>query len=136
MDRSNPSLGCTYFNQLSYRYVAGDADAILELDVTDDLRGPNGGVHAGITSVLADVAGAMAIAARTERGGATSSVSVHCLAPAKVGPLRATANMLRASKNSAIADVQVTDVGNDGRLVAVGHRRRTSREPGREGHAA
>ena len=68
MDRSNPSLGCTYFNQLSYRYVAGDADAILELDVTDDLRGPNGGVHAGITSVLADVAGSR-LAHVVEQGG-------------------------------------------------------------------
>ena len=81
MDRSNPSLGCTYFNQLSYRYVAGDADAILELDVTDDLRGQNGGVHAGITSVLADVAGAMASAARTERGGADLVAQHRCRGP-------------------------------------------------------
>ena len=122
MDRHHPSLGCAYFNQLSYRFVESDlADAIVELDVTDDLRGPNGGVHAGVTTLLADVAGAMAIAARTARGGATSSVSVHCLAPAQVGPLRATAKMLRASKNSALADVQVTDVGNADRLVAVAH---------------
>ena len=121
MDRDHPSLGCAYFNQLSYRFVDGADDATVELDVTDDLRGPNGGVHAGVTMVLADVAGAMAIATRTERGGATANVSLHCLASAKIGPLRATATMLRASRNSALADVRVVDVGNGDRLVAVAH---------------
>ncbi|HEV8298969.1 MAG TPA: PaaI family thioesterase [Acidimicrobiales bacterium] len=121
MDRLEPSLGCAYFNQLSYRFVAGDADATVEIDVTDDLRGPTGAVHAGVTTLLADVAGSMAIATRTQRAGATSSVSVHCLAAARVGPLRATATMLRASKNSALADVHVVDTGNGDRLVAVAH---------------
>ena len=121
VDRFQPSLGNAYFNQLSYRFLEGDADATVEIDITDDLRGPTGAVHAGITLLLADVAGSMAIAVRTERVGATSSVSVHCLAAAKVGPLRATATMLRASKNSALADVRVVDAGNNDRLVAVAH---------------
>jgi uncharacterized protein (TIGR00369 family) len=122
MDKQNPSLGCAYFNQLSYRYLdEPGADATLELDVTDDLRGPNGGVHAGITSVIADIAGAMAIANRTDRGGASASVSVQLLAPAKVGPLRAVANMLRMSRYSAIAEVHIYDVGNDNRLIAAAH---------------
>ena len=89
-------------------------------DPLDDMRSYVG-VHAGVTMLLADVAGAMAIAARTERGGATTNVSLHCLAAAKVGPLRATATMLRASRNSALADVRVIDVGNADRLVAVAH---------------
>jgi len=46
---------------------------------------------------------------------------VHCLAAARVGPLRATATMLRASKNSALAEVRVVDAGNNDRLVAVAH---------------
>ena len=122
MDRFSPSLGCAFFNQLSYRIVDdNDADAMIELDVTDDLRGPNGSLHAGITTILADVAGALAIALRTERAGATSSVSVHCLSAAKIGPIRAIATMLRASKNTAMADVRVIDVGNDDRLVAAAH---------------
>ena len=121
MDRLQPSLGNAFFNQLSYRYIDGDADATVEIDITDDLRGPTGAVHAGITLLLADVAGSMAIAVRTEKVGATSRVSVHCLAAARVGPLRATATMLRASKNSALADVRVVDAGNNDRLVAVAH---------------
>ncbi len=121
VDRFQPSLGNAFFNQLSYRYVDGDADATVEIDITDDLRGPTGALHAGITLLLADVAGSMAIAVRTERVGATTSVSVHCLAAARVGPLRATATMLRASKHSAMADVRIVDAGNENRLVAVAH---------------
>jgi uncharacterized protein (TIGR00369 family) len=121
MDRFEPSMGCAYFNQLSYRYVDGEADATVEIDITDDLRGPTGAVHAGITTLLADVAGSMAIATRTQRVGATASVSVHCLAAARVGPLRATATMLRASKNTALAEVRIVDAGNGDKLVAAAH---------------
>jgi uncharacterized protein (TIGR00369 family) len=121
VDRFQPSLGNPFFNQLSYRYLDGDADATVEIDVTDDLRGPTGAVHAGITLLLADVAGSMAIAVRTERVGATTSVSVHCLSAAKIGPLRATATMLRATKHTAMADVRIVDAGNGDRLVAVAH---------------
>jgi uncharacterized protein (TIGR00369 family) len=124
MDIDQPSLGCAYFNQLDYRYLdpsSHGVDAALELTVTDALFGPTGAVHAGITTLMADVAGAMAIASRTQRAGASSSVSVQCLGAARVGPIRALATMLRASKHSAMADVRVIDVGNDDRLVAVAH---------------
>ena len=122
MERLSPSLGCDYFNQLSYRFVEDDgADATLELDVTDDLRGPNGGVHAGVSSVIADVAGAMAIALRTERRGASASLTVQLLAPAKTGPLRAVANVLNASRHSATAEVHIYDSGNGNRLIAAAH---------------
>jgi uncharacterized protein (TIGR00369 family) len=122
MDRLSPSLGCAYFNRLSYRYLDVDgADAVLELDITDDLRGPNGSVHAGVSTLIADVAGAMAVAQRTQRQGASASVSVQLLAPAKVGPLRAVANVLKASRHSATAEVHIYDTGNEQRLVAAAH---------------
>lgn len=118
-----PSLGCALFNSLPYRFLTGlpDGEAALELEITDEVLGPNASVHAGVTMVLADVAGAMAIATRHALGGATQSVSVHCLAPARVGPIRASATVLKLSRNSALADVHVVDVGADERLVAVAH---------------
>jgi uncharacterized protein (TIGR00369 family) len=122
MDQHAPTLGCEFLDRLSFRYLdEPGSDATLVLDVTDDVRGPNGGVHAGITSMIADVAGAMAIANRTGRRGASASVSVHLLAPAKIGPLRAVANVLKASRHSAAAEVHIYDVGNDDRLVAAAH---------------
>lgn len=118
-----PSLGCALFNSLPYRFLPGaePGEATVELDVTDEILGPNASVHAGVTMVLADVAGAMAIATRHALGGATQSVSVHCLAPARVGPIRASATVLKVSRNSALADVRVVDAGADDRLVAVAH---------------
>jgi uncharacterized protein (TIGR00369 family) len=122
VELTNPSLGCPFFNQLSYRYLTSpDSDAVVELDLTDDLRGPGGSLHAGVIALLADVAGAMAVVSRTERITATSAVSVHNLATGRVGPIRASATMLRASKNSALADVRVTDAGADDRLIAAAH---------------
>ncbi|MCB0995311.1 MAG: PaaI family thioesterase [Acidimicrobiales bacterium] len=122
----SPSLGCSLFNQLSYRFLdaaelADGVDAAVELVVTDDVRGPAGPVHAGVIALLADVAGAMAVVARTDRVGATAAVAVHNLATAKVGPLRANATLLQASSTRAVADVKVLDVGMDDRLVAAGH---------------
>jgi uncharacterized protein (TIGR00369 family) len=118
-----PSLGCAFFNQLSYRFVdpPPGRDAAVELDVTDDLRGPGGSVHAGIITLLTDIAGAMAVASLTGRVTATAAVSVHNLAAARVGPLVATASMLRAGRANALADVKVVDAGADDRLVAAGH---------------
>jgi uncharacterized protein (TIGR00369 family) len=121
--RITPSLGCSFFNQLPYRFVEprAGADAAVELDVTDDIRGPGGSVHAGVLALLADIAGAMAVATRTDRVTATAAVSVHNLAAARVGPLVATGTMLRAGKANALADVQVVDAGADDRLVAAAH---------------
>lgn len=123
MDRSSPSLGCAHFNQLPYRYLdpPEGADALLELDVTDDVLGPNGSVHAAITMLIADCAGSMAIAAASGRQGATQNVQVHLVSAAKVGPLRASAVLVRASRHSALADVRVVDAGNGDRVVAVAH---------------
>lgn len=123
MNLENPSLGCAFFNRLSYRFVedAESGDATVELDVTDEIMGPNGSVHAGITTLLADVAGTLAIGKLTQRPGATSSVSIHCLSAAKVGPIRAVGTVVRAGRTTALADVRVTDVGNNDKLVAVAH---------------
>jgi len=118
-----PSFGCAFFNQLSYRFVEPPPgrDAAVELDVTDDVRGPGGSVHAGIITLLTDIAGAMAVVSQTGRVTATAAVSVHNLAPARVGPIVATATMLRAGKANALSDVHVVDSGADDRLVAAGH---------------
>jgi uncharacterized protein (TIGR00369 family) len=120
---SAPSLGCALFNQLSYRFVdpPSGGDAAVELDVTDDVRGPSGPVHAGVIAALADVAGAMAVVSRTGRTTVTSAVSVHNLAAARVGPLMAVATTLRVGRASALADVHVHDAGAGDRLVAAGH---------------
>jgi uncharacterized protein (TIGR00369 family) len=48
-------------------------------------------------------------------------LSVNYLAGARVGPIRAEAEVLRVGTTHGVAEVRVHDVGKGDRLVAVGH---------------
>ena len=118
-----------FFDHLGIRIVEGpedqgrDGQVVVEMEMRDDLRGPYGLLQGGIVATLIDVAGA-ACAARAVgpgRGVATSDMTIRFLAPGRVGPIRATGTPLRAGKNAAVAEIRVTDAGQDDRLLAVGH---------------
>jgi uncharacterized protein (TIGR00369 family) len=114
-------LGCEFFDQLAHRHLdVGDA-SVVEIDVTDDLRGPAGSLHGGLVATLADVAGATAVTRATNRPVVTASVSVQYLSAGRVGPIRATGTVLRTSDTLGVAEVRVVDVGKDSRLMAVAH---------------
>jgi acyl-CoA thioesterase len=114
-------LGCEYFDDLSYRYLEVDGSWVVELDITDDLRGPAGSVHGGIVATLIDVAGAASVARATHRPVATATTSIQYLAAGREGPLRANVEVLRASDALAVVEVKVVDRGRDDRLVAAAH---------------
>jgi uncharacterized protein (TIGR00369 family) len=119
--KSRFNLGCAFFDQLPHRPVDVDDGFAVEIDVTDDMRGPAGSVHGGLVSMLVDVAAAAAISRATFRPVATASASIQYLAAGRVGPLRATGTVLRASEALGVVDVNVIDVGRDNRLLAVAH---------------
>jgi acyl-coenzyme A thioesterase PaaI-like protein len=52
---------------------------------------------------------------------ATASTSIQYLAAGRVGPLRATGTVLRASDALGVVDVKVVDAGRDDRLLAAAH---------------
>ncbi len=114
-------LGCAFFDRLVHRHVDVDEGACIEIDVTDDLRGPAGSVHGGIVAMIVDVAGASCITRATSRPVATASASIEYLSAGRIGPIRATATVLRASDTLGVADVRVIDVGKDSRLMAAAH---------------
>jgi uncharacterized protein (TIGR00369 family) len=114
-------LGCEFFDQLPHRHVdIGDA-SVVEIDITDDLRGPAGSLHGGLVATLTDVAGATALTRATSRPVATASASIQYLSAGRVGPVRATATVLRTSETLGVAEVRVVDVGKESRLMAVAH---------------
>jgi len=115
------ALGCGFFDQLAHRHVEVDGASAVEIDVADDVRGPSGSVHGGLIAMLVDVAGATAITRATGRPVATASTTIQYLSAGRVGPIRATATVLRASDTLGVADVQVVDVGKDSRLMAAAH---------------
>lgn len=119
--KSRFNLGCAFFDQLPHSPVDVDDGFAVEIDVTDDMRGPAGSVHGGLVSMLVDVAAAAAISRATLRPVATASTSIQYLAAGRVGPLRATGTVLRSSDALGVVDVKVVDVGREDRLVAAAH---------------
>ena len=121
VEKARFALGCEFFDRLPHRHVETDGVTAVEIDVTDELRGPAGSVHGGIVATLVDVAGASQLTRTTGRPVATASTSIQYLAAGRVGPIRASAIVLRASETLGVADVRVIDVGKESRLLAVAH---------------
>lgn len=115
------ALGCEFFDQLTHRHVEVDGGFAVEIDVTDDLRGPAGSVHGGLVAMLVDVAAASTLARASGKPVATASTSIQYLAAGRSGPLRATGEVLRASDALGVVDVKVYDMGRDQRLLAAAH---------------
>jgi uncharacterized protein (TIGR00369 family) len=114
----NQGLGCPLLDALSHRHFVEEGVHIVELDVCDEMRGPSGAVHGGLVASLIDCAGASAVTGASGRPPATSSLAVSYLAAGRIGPLQARADILRIGRHHGVCDVQVYDVGKEGRLVA------------------
>jgi uncharacterized protein (TIGR00369 family) len=114
--------GTAFQQWLGLRWAIIDPERhriVVEMDLRDDLCGPNGTVEGGVVSTLVDVAGASAGATALGRWLATEHISVSFLAPGRVGPIRASAELLRAGQRDAVSEVRVVDVGRDDQLMAV-----------------
>jgi uncharacterized protein (TIGR00369 family) len=112
--------GATAFQRsLGLRWLFEDDTIAVEMDIRDDLRGPAGSLEGGVVSTLIDVAAGSQAAWQMKALVATADMTVHFLAPGRVGPVRATGVILRASKGNAVVEVRVRDLGHDDRLMAV-----------------
>lgn len=112
--------GATPFQRLlGLRWSSGENDAVIvEMDIREDLRGPAGSLEGGVVSTIVDVAGASAAAMAMKSLVATADMTIHFLAPGRVGPVRATGVPLRIGSDLAVVEVKVIDTGKDDRLMA------------------
>lgn len=117
--RAYPALGCEYFDQLPARHLEEQGVHSVELDITDELRGPGGALHGGLVTMLVDVAGAYCLTRASGQLVATATTSVEYLAAGRVGPVRATGQVMRISANRGVAQVDVVDRGKQNRRIAV-----------------
>jgi acyl-coenzyme A thioesterase PaaI-like protein len=104
---------------LGFRMAEGGA---VEVDITGWLRNPWGILHGGVTACLVDVSAEAAGAAVLRRPARVVDTTVRFLAPGRVGPARAVPRLISTSPSSsgaALVEVKVTDMGADGRLLAV-----------------
>ncbi len=95
-------------------------EAVVEIDMRDDLKQPSGVLHGGVTATLIDTA--MAFAVRTyltdTEPTATIDLTVHYLRPHIAGKAICTARVVRPGTRifTASADVH----SEDGKLIATG----------------
>lgn len=111
-------MGCDLLDGLPHRSYDEEGAHVVELDITDGIRGPRGAVHGGIVACLVDRAGAYAAVRSSGRPVVTSGVALSYTASARVGPLRAVAVVLRVGAQQGVVEVRVYDRGLENRLVA------------------
>ena len=93
-------------------------EAVIEIDMRDDLRQPSGVLHGGITATLIDTAMAFAVRTRMEPTAATATIdlSIHYLRPHTAGIAICTSKVVRAGKR--IFTVSADVVNEEGKLIA------------------
>ena len=93
-------------------------EAVISIEMRDDLRQPSGVLHGGVTASLIDTA--MAFAVRTHLGAteatATIDLTVHYLRPHITGTFTCTAKVVRPGKR--IFTVSADVVNEDGKHIA------------------
>ena len=89
------------------------ADWAMEMAITPLVVNSSGVLQGGLMATLIDlVAGTALLRGKlASQRGTTSEMHVNFLAAARVGPVRATAHILRRGKRSAVIRVDVQDLG-------------------------
>ena len=86
-------------------------EAILHLEVREELRQNQGVMHGGAVASLIDTASAFAVVTQLEPNErvTTTDLTIHYLRPVKKGRLTATARTVRAGRRLFVLSVEVTD---------------------------
>jgi uncharacterized protein (TIGR00369 family) len=109
-----------FFEYLGLRWNTIDGTRVsIEMDMRADLCGPAGILQGGITATLVDVAAASTAALSGTELVATTEMTLHYLAPGRVGPIKAVGELLRSGARTFAVEVRVFDQGEDERLMAV-----------------
>jgi uncharacterized protein (TIGR00369 family) len=83
----------------------------MEMAITPLVVNSSGVLQGGLMATLIDLVAGTALLRGTSQRGTTSEMHVNFLAAARVGPVRATAHILRRGKRSAVIRVDVQDLG-------------------------
>ena len=86
----------------------------VEVEITETLRNPWGILHGGMVGVLVEQAAGALAEGRRARGS-----TIRYLAPGRVGPVAAVPQVLAATSEGSLVEVEVRDRGSDDRLMAV-----------------
>lgn len=95
-------------------------EAVISIEMRDDLRQPSGVLHGGVTATLIDTAMAFAVRTRLapEAATATIDLTVHYLRPLVEGKAICTGKVVRAGKRIFTVSADVHN--EEGKLIATG----------------
>ncbi len=95
-------------------------EAVISIEMRDDLRQPSGVLHGGVTATLIDTAMAFAVRTRLaiDEATATIDLTVHYLRPHITGIFTCTARVVRAGKRIFTVSADVHN--EEGKLIATG----------------
>ena len=84
-------------------------EAVISIEMRDDLRQPSGILHGGVTATLIDTAMAFAVRTRlpVDEATATIDLTVHYLRPHITGIFTCTAKVVRAGKRIFTVSAEV-----------------------------
>lgn len=93
-------------------------EAVIKIEMRDELRQPAGVLHGGVTATLIDTAMAYAVITRLAEGERASTIdlTVHYLRPHTEGTFTCTAKIVRAGKR--IFTVSADVANEQGKLIA------------------
>lgn len=93
-------------------------EAVIKIEMRDELRQPAGVLHGGVTATLIDTAMAFAVITRLAEGERASTIdlTVHYLRPHTEGTFTCTAKIVRAGKR--IFTVSADVANSQGKLIA------------------
>ena len=93
-------------------------EAVIKIDMRDELRQPAGLLHGGVTATLIDTAMAFAVITRLaeDERASTIDLTVHYLRPHTEGTFTCTAKVVRAGKR--IFTVSADVVNEQNKLIA------------------
>ena len=95
-----------------------DGEAIIKLEMRDELRQPYGLLHGGATATLIDTATAFAVITRQtpDEQSTTVDLTIHYLRPHTSGEITCTAQIVRAGRRITTVSAEV--VNAEGKLIA------------------
>lgn len=95
-------------------------EAVISVEMRDDLQQPSGVLHGGVTATLIDTAMAFAVRTHLEdhEFTATIDLTVHYLRPHTKGTATCTAKVVRAGKRIFTVSAEVEN--EEGKLIATG----------------
>lgn len=93
-------------------------EAVIGIDMRDELRQPHGILHGGVTATLIDTAMAFAVVTRLgpDERASTVDLTVHYLRPHVSGKFECTAKIVRAGQRIFTISAEV--VNEEGKLIA------------------